>query len=216
MTSDVTFTFELKGLRKFGAIMKPELYRRLSRQHIGRATAQNAVFAAAAMRKVIQSGENLDANAPLTEALKGANKPLVGLTATLWQAITHKKINTYEAFAGLLRTEEAFNIGVIVHDGVAIPVTDKMRGMFFYLWLASEGQISSDSLEGRAAELFQLKSTGWAPLKDDTEQIVIPERPFVDIAMRSERLRSRMEQNWQRALGFVFRDMKRQFMSGKD
>jgi hypothetical protein len=166
------------------------------------------------MRKTIQRGDGLDSNAALTEAIKGVDKPLVGLTSTLFQAITHKKVDTYEAFAGLLRTEDNFNIGVIVHDGVAIPVTDKMRGMFFYLWLASEGQIDSESLTGRAAELFEKKQTGWAPLADDTEAIIVPERPFVDITLRDNGLIGRCHGNWKRAMGFVFRDMKRKFLSG--
>ena len=214
MANEISFKFELRGFRRLAKTLRPNLYARLQRQHVSRATQRNAVFVAAAMRKTIQRGDNLDSNAALTEAIKGTNKPLVGLTSTLFQAITHKKVTPYEAFAGLLRTDDAFNVGVIVHDGTAIPVTDKMRGMFFYLWLASTGQISPERLTGRAAELFERKTTGWAPLADDTESIVIPERPFVDIMLRDNSLNKRCHDNWERALGFVFRDMKRRFLSG--
>lgn len=214
MANQISFSLQLKGFRRFAKIMRPGLYSTLQRQHVGRATQQNAAYVAAAMRKTIQRGENLDSNAALTEAIKGTNKPLVGLTSTLFQAITHKRVSDFEAFAGLLRTDDNFNVGVIVHDGTAIPVTDKMRGMFFYLWLASEGQIDSESLTGRAAELFEKKQTGWAPLADDTEAIIIPERPFVDITLRDGALTKRARDNWERAMGYVFRDMKRRFLSG--
>jgi len=207
-------SIEIPKMTKFLALFRPGLFDQLMRTHVSRATQQNAAFAVAAIRKKIQNGKDFERNADLTIALKGEDKPLVGRgTAELFKSITLKKIDPYEAFVGVLRTDDGFNVAATVHDGVAIKVTEKMRGMFFYLWLASEGRISPDKLTGRAAELFAIQQV-WFPLSKETTTIVIPSRPFVDVALADPALRRRMEDNWKRSMGFVFRDMKRRFLSG--
>ena len=207
------FTFELRGIKRLAATFRPQLYQQLLRRHVSRATQQNAAFLAGAMRKTIQRG-NFDQNAPLTISIKGeGKKPLIDSPNGLFQAITHTKVGPFEAFAGVLRTQDEFNVSVIVHEGKVIEVTPKLRGMFFILWKASQGEIDPSRLTGRAKELFEMNQE-WFPLRSDTKAIKIPGRPFVDDTMSNPILARRMRTNWERAMGFVFRDMRRQFFKG--
>jgi hypothetical protein len=212
--SRLQFEFKIDGFKNLLAILRPELFEKLSRQHVDRATQQNAVFVATAMRNVIKNTEGLDANVQLTVDIKGSSKPLVGIDSDLWGGITHKRIDSFSAFAGVLRTNEQFNIAVIAHEGKTIPVTAKLRGLFFFLWLASTGEIPVSKLTGRAAELFKRKSSGWVPLAEGTTAITIPGRPFVENALKNEKLKAQVQRNWERAMGFVWRDMRRRFYSG--
>jgi hypothetical protein len=208
------FEFKIEGFKSYAALLRPGLFEKLSRQHVDRATQQNAVFLATAMRKTIQTSEGLSPNAQLTMDIKGSSKPLVGIDSDLFNGITHKRINSFAAFAGVLRTNEAFNVAVGAHEGFTMAVTPKIRGLFWFLHLASTGQIPPSRLTGRAAELFQRKSSGWKPLAESTTQIVIKGRPFVTITLANQALKDRMYRNWHRAMGFVWRDMKRRFLSG--
>lgn len=180
------------------------------RKHLRRATAINGKFAEAEVRQVIKSGRKLERNAALTIAIKGENKPLVGLTSEMFRAITSKVINDTAAFVGVLRTDDAFNIAEIVHDGHTIAVTPAMRGMFFVLWKASEGSMVPSKLTGRAAELWDQMPGGWKPLRKSTTAIVIPSRPFIDIAFESVNLKKRVEGNWNMAIQAAMREQANQ------
>jgi hypothetical protein len=211
--SEIKFSVDLKGFEKWAKMLMPQSYDRHFRAHIPRATGQNALFFAAGLRKTIQSSKGLTPNAPLTQAIKGADKPLVDY-GDLFKNITHQKIDELSYFVGLKRTEKDFDVAKFVTEGGAIPVTDRMRSMFFFLWKASEGNFDPGKLTGRAQELWSRKSGGWLPLAESTTVIVIPERNFVAITMADPSLKKKLEQNWQRAMGFVFRDMRRQWFPG--
>lgn len=177
------------------------------KKHLRRASAINGKLAEKAARKVLSGGASgIERNADLTIALKGGNKPGIGFTAEMFRAITSKVTGDTEVFVGVLRTESAFNIAKIVHDGATIPVSPAMRGMFFYLYKASIGDIDPSELTGRAAELWQHMPGGWRPLKDSTTAIVIPSRPFMEIAFRSAGLKKRVENNWKMAIQAAMRE----------
>lgn len=205
----VVIKVELTGGQKFAKMLMPETFKRHMKNHIPRATGQNAAFAAKKMRQLIQAA-NFKPNAALTIMIKGSSKPLVD-HGDLFGAITHKKIDDYTGWVGLERNNPAAKLAELLHDGGVIPVTPAMRGMFFFLWKASNGDMSPSKLTGRAAELFARQPTGWYPLSENTTAIVIPGRPFVKQTIEDEALKEQMTKNWTRAVQFIFRDMKREF-----
>lgn len=140
------------------------------------------------MRKVMRhsmSSGKFKRNAALTITIKGSTKPLIDF-GDMFAAVTHvvNRATGREVFIGVLHTAKSrdgkslTNIGYHLHEGVRIPVTAKMRRMFFYLALASEGTVSPSDLTGRAAVLFK-RNQNWLPLKDTTTHIVIPGRPWI-------------------------------------
>lgn len=178
------------------ALKAPAFNAQLRRQ-LRRATMLNAKLVERQIRQVIRSGE-FERNANLTVALKGSTKPLVD-QGQLFQFITSKVIDDTTAFVGVLRTDDNYNIVQTIHNGANIPVTKRMRGLFFILWQAGQGDFPLDRLEGRAAELFQKMPNaryGWRPLKDSTTHIIIPPRPFIHEAMDDRKLQLRIKENW--------------------
>lgn len=117
-------------------------------------------------------------NAPLTRAIKRSSLPLAD-RGQLFKAITLKVTSWSTVEIGIAKESDRANIAQIVHEGVEIPVTPKMRRMFQALAEASDGGRSPSSLTGRAAELWARMSGGWKALKDSTEVIKIPARPFI-------------------------------------
>jgi len=198
-------SFKIKGLKRWRKALDVRGFDGAARRNMRRATALNGKVAEKIQRQTIQSGSSLKKNAALTQALKGNNKPLVG-DATLFQAITSKVIDDFTVFAGVLRTSEAFNVGVTVHEGREIKVTPKMRGMFFALWKASRGELDPGKLRGRAKELWEQMQDGWFPLSKDTEVIIIPRRPWVEIAFRNTQMTKQVRNNWKQALEQTFRE----------
>lgn len=178
------------------AAMRAEL-----RTQVRRATELNGKIAAAAARKVLQGGVT-PKNAALTQAIKGSDKPLVD-SAELFGAISSEVVNDYEVFVGVARNAAGYNIALITHDGVTIQVTDKMRGMFYYLWQASIGAMDPSKLTGRAAELFE-RYQDWKPLKDSTTAIVIPPRRWTEQVFNDPELKARIERNWNDAIQRMF------------
>jgi len=176
-------------------------------KHISRATQLNGKVAEALIRNEIKSG-SFAKNAPLTLALKGGGKPLVGQSATLFQAITSKKMDAESVFVGVLITNSFYNVAKIIHDGVVITVTPAMRGLFFALWLVSTGQMPPSKLSKRGQELYAQMSTGWLPLKKDTRNIAIPPRPFIEQAIVSGNLQKKNKNNWEQALAMAIKEVK--------
>ena len=195
-----------KGWKKLQQALEPGKANKIIRKHMRRATRLNGKVAERQIRDSIKSGKYVG-NAPLTIALKGGDKPLVG-TGNLFQAVTSKAITDLSVFIGILRTSEVFNIGVAIHQGVAIKVTKKMRGLFYVLWLASTGGIAPSALTGRAAELWAQMPGGWLPLKPGTKVITIPSRPFIKQAFDDPRLRTQAKTNWQQALKMAFKEIR--------
>ncbi len=198
------FKVKIKGAKRLELAFDPKRMDARMRKRIRIASGQNGLLAVAVIRDLITSGE-FTPNADLTAALKGENKPLVGGTNSLFQAITFKiEDQGLTTFVGVLRTNGLFNIAATIHDGLEIPVSEGMRKLFFVLWLASTGKLKG-TLDGRAAELFE-QFQDWRPLKAGTKVIVIPERPFIDDAIRSTKVRKGVRQNWKRALEGAMKD----------
>jgi hypothetical protein len=196
-----------KGWKKLEQALAPGHAGKIIRKHMRRATMLNGKVAERQIRESIKSGR-YDGNAPLTTALKGGDKPLVGPTAQMFGAITSRAITDLSVFIGILRTADVYNIALAIHQGTAIKVTKKMRGLFFVLWLASNGSIDPSTLSGRAAELWEQMSGGWLPLKPGTKVITIPGRPFIKQAFADIRLRRKVKENWQMALKMGFKEIK--------
>lgn len=189
-----------RGAKKLQMAWDPKKMDAALKRHLRKASGVNGKLMEAEARQVIRTGRGLAKNAALTAALKGENKPLVGFTSEMFRAITSKVVGPDTVFVGVLRTDGAYNIAKIVHDGQNIPVTESMRWMFFYLWKASDGSIPPSKLTGRAAELWNQMPGGWKPLADSTTFIVIPSRPFLDIAFQSAKFKTRANDNWQMAV----------------
>jgi len=161
------------------------------------------------IRRKIQSGV-APGNAGLTSMLKGSSKPLIGITNQLWLSVTNVVISWKEGFAGVNRKSgtagiSTMDIAQTVHDGAVIPVTSKMRNMFFMLWMASEGKMDPADLRGRAKEMFEQAKGDFYPLSPNTRQIIIPGRPFLLLAAKDPKLLKRLEDIWARALRSALR-----------
>jgi len=177
------------------------------RKHLRRATEFIGKKGEALIREEIANG-SYEPNRPLTVALKGnKNEPLKGDRpgAPLFKAITSSVINDYTVFIGVLQTDGAYNIALTIHEGVSIKVTDAMRGLFFVLWL--KGQNPSVELTGRAKELWEKMPGGWFPLKDSTNVIVIPSRPFIKNAWNSGKLQAVASKFWDGAMAAALKEM---------
>jgi hypothetical protein len=200
--------FKSKGIKRWLKALDPQGFTTALRKNVRVATTLNGKIGEAVLRKVIQSGGKLKPNAPLTKSIKGSSKPLVdsGLT---FQAITSKVQDDFTVFIGVLRTSEKYHLVVTLHEGETIRVTPAMRGMFFNLWRASIGEIDSSKLTGRAAELWKRKPGGWYPLREDTQVIVIPARPFMRIAFSDPQFKKLVRDNWSKAIAASFREQKK-------
>jgi hypothetical protein len=211
----VTFKFSRKRgeWKAFGKALDPKTFDRAVRRHVRRATALNGKVLLRGIRKTIQSG-NFESNKPLTVAIKGSSKPLVDYGHHLFQALTSKVVDDFTAFAGVLQKDDFYNIARFLHDGGALPVTDKMRGLFYVLWLASRNAIDPGELTGRAAELWDRMPGGWFPLDENTQAIMIAGRPFIEKAIEDPEFRKLAKRNWEAALNAAFRDLSASGRSG--
>jgi hypothetical protein len=177
------------------------------RKHIRRATAFIGKKGEAIIRDEIANG-SYEPNRPLTVALKGGkNEPLKGDRpgAPLFKSITSKIINDFTVFIGILQTSKKYNIALTIHEGVAVKVTEKMRGLFYILWLKE--QRPSIELTGRAKELWDKMPGGWLPLKASTTAIDIPSRPFIKNAWNKGGLQKLAVKFWDSALKAAFKEM---------
>lgn len=178
---------------------------RLERQ-VGAATRVNAYLVARRIRKSIKD-RIPPGNADLTTAIKRSTKPLVD-RGDLWKAISAQVVDWKTGFAGLLRTArttpraELVNLGVVLHEGTSIRVTDRMRRMFRALANAtSSGGADASKLRGRARELYDRNpAVRWRPIADSTTVIRIPGRPFLRDALEDQELRREIVQNWAQAV----------------
>lgn len=173
------------------------------------ATELNGKLLERAQRQTIQSSHGLKHNSALTIAIKGSSKPLVA-KGELFQAITSAIIDNYTVVVGVPQSnQKAYNVATIVADGAAVPVTDKMRGMFFALWKAAIGELEPGRLDGRAKELWEQSKgwNGWKPLSPDTDTIIIPARPWHEIAAKDPDMLKGVRENWERAIQQTFHDL---------
>lgn len=214
----VKVSYEIKNLARWNrAAGNRAAFEAALRRRIREATALNAKLAEKAQRKVLQSGKALDPNAPLTNMIKGGSgkgrftkgsKPGVD-GGDLFAGITSRVVDDFTAFVGVLRTSKEYNVAITVHEGDSIAVTGRMRGMFFYLWKASAGELDPSTLTGRAADLWKRRPGGWKPLAESTSAIVIPGRPWPKFAFEDEGFKATVQRNWQLAVGRAFADLAR-------
>lgn len=212
-----------KGWKNLRAALKPGAFTKRLQEEVARATEFNAMLVSREMREAIKSGVD-PANAALTAAIKGSDKPLIDKGA-LWKAITSKKLTWQTGFAGLLRGRrgadgELINVGAVLHEGASMRVTEAMRGLFLALANASRSGDAS-KLTGRALELWERTKSAkgpagrdakgrftrgtvsagfWKPLAPETTAIVIPSRPWIEIAMKTPGLRAKLKRNWEAAV----------------
>lgn len=187
-----------KALSKSGPVV---------RKHIRRATQFIGKKGEALIRNEITNG-NYEPNRPLTVALKGGrNEPLKGTRAgaPLFKSITSKIIDDFTVFIGVLQTNEGYNIAVTIHEGKTIKVTEKMRNMFYVLWLKSIKP--SVQLTGRAEELWEQMPGGWLPLKKETTSIHITSRPFIKKVWNDGELQKIATIFWNEALSAAFKEI---------
>lgn len=182
-----------------GVLLDSKRFSRKLRAYVGKATRRNALDLRRQLRQEIKAGVP-PSTAKLTALIKRSRKPLVD-HGDLWKAITSVAPTWDQAFAGLLRTDpKSYNIGITVHDGAAIKVTPKMRGMFAALAHAYETG-KTDHLRGRALELWERNpKVKWKALSPGTKVITIPARPFVRYAAKDEALRARIMERWKAAV----------------
>lgn len=197
-------TFKIKGLKQLNYVIDPTKMTPILRKHMERANTLNGIKAVEQIRTGISKG-GFEKNADLTIAIKGEDKPLIGKSVggaggQLRQAITWKTVKKLTVFVGVLKINSFYNIAAIVHEGGQFKVSDKMRMMFHYLWLASVGAIKPDKLVGRASELWQMMPGNWKPLKKSTSAIVLPKRQFINKAFEDKSFRDFVKKNWEQAM----------------
>lgn len=200
---------ELVGFKKFGRIMEPSRFNNALRKHVSLATRRGALLVRKEIRRSIKKGV-APKNAPLTRAIKGSSKPLVD-KGDLWQAISIEQPDFGTAFIGVKRTDENYDVARALHEGVSIKVTPKMRGLFHILWLASVARREGKPippLTGRAAQLFA-RFQDWKPLKQDTQVIRIPARPFIADTFGRQDVKDGVIQQWNKAIASAFAEIRR-------
>lgn len=185
--------------------LKPGTMNKAIKRRMRIATRLNGALAVRMIRQTIRGG-GFQSNAALTTFIKSSSKPLVD-KGDLFQAVTSRVIDDTTIFVGILKTSEEFNIAMALHEGATIRVTDAMRGMFFALWKASEGELPPGELGGRARALWERQEGGWLPLKSSTTRIITPGRPFMRQAFKQNRLKQQAKKNWQQALQQAMRDL---------
>ncbi len=198
-----------KGWKRLQKMLDPKKSGRIMSKHLQRATRLNGKIAEKQIRDTIKAG-SYTSNAELTQAIKGEDKPLIGVDAgaQLFGGITSKMMDDTTLFVGILKTAGIYNVAVALHEGVSITVTPAMRGLFFILWQASTGAIDRSKLTGRAAELFALKPGGWLPLKPSTTFIIIPARRFIEQAFADKSVRKKSKANWLAATKAAFAELR--------
>ena len=137
------------------------------------------------------------ANAPLTIEIKKSKKPLIDF-GDLRKSIIGRRLKWHKGIAGVNRQSARYNIGLFLHDGGTIKVTDRMRNMFRLLFYVSQGRLDESKLTGRARELYDRnQGVQWRPIT--TGQIRIPGRPFVKNAIEDADLIAKIRKNYAQA-----------------
>lgn len=203
MAATITITRNVNW-KKFQEALSSAAYARESRRVMRSAIGQAAHYVQKEMRQRISPGRRYEKNAALTLAIKGGKTaPLVDTARGIWQAIAIDIQDWNKAFVGVKFTSGAHNLAKTLHDGAAIKVTAKMRAMFYYLYLRSQGR--QVSLTGRAAELWERYQGPWSPIGDTTDAIRIPPRPFAREPMEDPAISRAVRDMWQQAMTFVFK-----------
>lgn len=191
---------ELKNFDQLKRILDANKFSRVFKDQIKQATKTNALTAADAIKVAIAQGLTPD-NHPLTEILKGSAKPLVD-SGDLLASINGRAANWNLAFIGVMKEKRKkglpfaskkaligqIAIAAMLHEGIDIKVTDKMRRFFTIMAMKHPGRVK--------------------PLKAGTTVIHIPGRPFLEEAFAAS-LITIYRQNWEQAVDATFRLLKR-------
>jgi len=201
---------KLKGWKSYGAAISVRFHKATLEKYVGRATRANAIAVKRRARQKIQQGME-PANAPLTMLFKGgSSQPLKGTKgADLFNSITYELRSWEMAVVGVNRyNNDGYNIGLIVHEGATIAVTQPMRNLFYLLWLVSVGSVEASALTGRAKEIYDATNSaaGIVPIDPKTTHIRIPARPFLTETMKNPETRMVLKRNWQNAVEATIRD----------
>lgn len=197
------------GWRDYAKAIDEKKFLPILKKHVERETYRAALMMQKRVRASIRGGKYTP-NAALTTMIKGkGKKPLVD-GGDLFQAIAVVKKSWSTFFVGVVRTHDQYNIAVAIHDGRKVAVTDKMRKLFWVLWLASTGSIDPSSLSGRAAELWERAPGGWKPLRPSTTHIVIPPRRFIMRVFERKAAKALIEKRWRNAIKRAIKEAAKQ------
>jgi hypothetical protein len=144
----------------------------------------------------------LTKNAKLTIAIKGGQRPIRDMDS-LVEAVEYEHIDWANAWVGINESkhQDIHTVAVMLHEGRVFKVTERMRGMFFALYLVSIGKKDPSTLTGRAFWLWHHGNLrDWRPLAASTTTLRYPERPFMDDTFRDDYLRTRAKEQWTEAV----------------
>jgi hypothetical protein len=208
-----------KGFAAFSQVLDPKINQRLLQKHVGRATGRIAVLGKRRVREYIRAGVPTTGGAigvaELTSLTKkGEKRPIVGTEGLdLFNSVVGRSEGWATAIIGSYRFVGDLNVSKLVHEGATIPVTQRMRNMFWLLWLVDQGKYDPNKLTGRAAELYRLagsKRKGGQKFKrlaPSTTVIVIPPRPFLSRPLIEDaNFRRETQEIWTEAVRATFRE----------
>jgi len=206
-----TTAFKMTGdWKKLQKAFDPRVFQAKNKRHIERATELNGLLGVRTVRKTMDDPSLYKENAPLTVAIKRSTKPLID-DGDLRKAITHKAVDAFTVFVGVLRTHAFSNIAEKLHEGVVIPVSRKMRNMFRLLWLKYQlflrGKDAELKLTGRAEDLWEDYKGPWYRIRKP--KIVIKPRRFFKFAFDDPELQKKAKENWDLAIARTLRELAR-------
>ncbi len=200
------WTFKMdKGWKRYEKAHEVRRFQRLLQKHKKRAFDE---IARTIVREVVQASGNFKPNAPLTLLLKSGQKPLVDTKTRLFKAVSTKTISKNKLFIGFSKNSSFYARAKLIHDGGTIRVTQKMRNMFYALWLVSKGRMDPSQLSGRAAELWRLNQE-WYPLNESTKAIRIPGRPFMEEVFKDPKVIKKARTEFIRAINRTLKELVR-------
>lgn len=161
-------------------------------REIERATEISAIKVRDEIRTRIDD-RKYEPNAPRTLILKNDPEglPLAGKTqsgAALLKSLAYVLLPPFAAIIGVnrfARWKGRVNVAQIVHDGITIKVTPKMRQYFKFL-------------------AFKYSDLGFKPLHPRTTRIVIPPRPFIGDVMDDKGVQAEVRKRWEEAVDNAF------------
>ena len=182
--------------RRLRVAINPAAFNQRLKKEVGRATLLNVKIVQKHIRATLQGIG--PANAPLTIEIKKSKKPLIDF-GDLRKAIQGRRLKFNLGVAGVNVQSASYNIGLFLHDGGTITVTDRMRNMFKLLFYVSQGRLDPSMLTGRARELYDRNpGVSWRPI--NTGSIKIPGRPFVKQTLEDKSLLEKVRKNYLEAV----------------
>ncbi len=206
------FSFVPVGWGKMKTLLNPAEFTPTLEKNLEKATKLNGMLVRREIRDRVKASV-YSPNAKLTIIIKGSSKALVG-NADLFNAITDVPIDFKTVFVGVKKAakgkhgEDLANLAAVLHEGISIPVTEKMRNLFFKLYQVSHGKISPAQLTGRAKEIWEDSHEGiFYPLKAETQHIVIPPRHYFKAVFEDAKVLAQVKKNWELAVEATFKEM---------